>query len=97
MRTREDAIETARLVDPLWLERLLTAHGLLAESTATREAQSRRRDEAAAELFDAGVSYADIGRLLDVTTERVRQIIARHLGVDVYQLNPKPKQSKPTH
>lgn len=84
-------------MDPLWLERLLIADELMTESRATWEAQSRRRDEAAAGLIDAGVSYADVARLLEVSPERARQLIARHYGMTVNQLNPKQTASKPTH
>jgi len=97
MRTRDDAVETAEATDPIWLERLLKADELMVESKDTWEAQSRRRDEAAAQLVDAGLSYADIARLLYVSTERARQLIARHHGMHVNQLNPKKTISKPAH
>lgn len=97
MRTREDAFETAEATDPIWLERLLKADELLVETKETWAAQSRRRAEAAAELVDAGVSYADVARLLNVTAERARQLIARHHGMNVNQLNPRKRTSKPTH
>lgn len=96
-RTREDAFEAADATDPIWLERLLKADELMAESKETWEAQSRRRDEAAANLVEAGVSYADVARLLDVSVERVRQLIARHLNMNVNQLNPRKRAVKPTH
>lgn len=96
-RTRQDAVEAADATDPVWLERLLKANELMNESKETWEAQSRRRDEAAAQLVEAGVSYADVARLLDVSVERARQLIARHLGMNVNQLNPRKKTATPTH
>lgn len=97
MRTRHDAVEAAEATDPIWLERLLKADELMVESKATWEAQSRRRDEAATALVQAGLSYADVARLIGVTSERARQLIARHLGMNVNQLNPRQRTSKPTH
>ena len=96
-RTRDDAIATSRTIEPVWLNRLMIVDEQLGDTLLTAEAQSRRRDEAAYELASAGVSYADIARILEVTPERVRQLVARHLDITVYDLNPKTTTAPSRH
>lgn len=96
-RTKEDAIEAGKALDPHALQQLLATHELMNESRATLKAQSARRSEAVTKLVQAGVSYRDIARLIDTTPERARQLVAQHLGVHVNELNPMPKASASRH
>lgn len=88
-RTRETALAVAEATDPINLNRLLTLQEQLEETIETMYAQARRRDEAVYELAAAGVTYADIARIIGVTKERVRALTARHLDIHVNDLNPK--------
>lgn len=90
-RTRDDAIETAKAIHPIALNRLIASHEQLMETRDAAKAQSARRDEAAAELAEAGVAYTDIARIIGSQPERARQLVARHFGVTVDQLTPKAK------
>jgi hypothetical protein len=87
-RTRDDALETLNDVDPVWLSRLIIVQDAMLETKETLDAQTWRRYEAVYKLIEAGASYADIARILDVTNERIRQMVAKYLDVEVAQLNP---------
>jgi lambda repressor-like predicted transcriptional regulator len=96
-RTREDAIASAKDLDPKALHQLLATTDLIVESRATLKAQSKRRNEAVHDLVQAGVSYRDIGRLIEATPERARQLVAQHLGVHVNDLNPQTPATAKRH
>lgn len=96
-RTRDDAIASAKELDPTALHQLLATNDLMIESRATLKAQSSRRAEAVTKLVQAGVSYRDIARLIDTTPERARQLVAQHLNVHVNDLNPQTQATAKRH
>lgn len=91
-RTRDDALLALDQIDPVVLTRLVLVNDQVRETMETYRAQTSRRAEACYQIVAAGGSYADVARVIGVTSERVRQMVANHLGVDVGELNPQQKE-----